>query len=62
MRPLSGQTSVMGFLKLSSGTLTSPPVLLDAGDGDLGDSPVGQEEVPPPKFSFVYFIFFVNFS
>ena len=61
-RALAGQTSVIRFLKLSWGTVTPPPVLLDAGDGDLGDSPVVQEEVPPPKFSFVYFIFFVNFS
>jgi hypothetical protein len=61
-RPLSGQTSVIGFLKLSSGTVTSPPILLlVAGAGELGDSPVVQEEVPPPKFSFVYFIFFCEF-
>jgi hypothetical protein len=47
-RSLSRQTSVLDFLKSSSGTRASPPVLLDIGSYDRDDAPTVQEEVPPP--------------
>jgi hypothetical protein len=45
---LSHQNSVLNFLKSSSGTCVSPPVLLGIGGGDPGDLPTVQEEAPPP--------------
>jgi hypothetical protein len=45
--PLSCQTSVLDFLKLSSWICASPSVLLDDGDDDPDDSSTIQEKVPP---------------
>jgi hypothetical protein len=45
-RFLSRQRTMLGFLKSSSGTLASPAVFLNIGDGDPSTV---QEEVPPPS-------------
>ena len=45
-RCLTAQSSVLHFLKRSSGTYTLPPVLLDSGDDDSDDWPAVSEEVP----------------
>jgi hypothetical protein len=37
-RSLFGQTSLLDFCKSPSGTLSSPPVLLDTGDDDPYDT------------------------
>jgi len=50
-RSLSGQNSALDFSKSSSGTLLSPPVLLDIGKDDTDGPPTVQEEVPPFKSS-----------
>jgi hypothetical protein len=47
-RTLCPQNSVSDFFKITPGTHASTPVLLDTGDGDTGDLPTVQEEVPPP--------------
>jgi len=44
-RCLTAQSSVLHFLRWSSGTYTLPPVLLDSGD-DSDDWPAVLEEVP----------------
>jgi hypothetical protein len=45
---LSRQISVLDFLKASSGTRASPPVLLDVENGGPNDSPTVQVQVPSP--------------
>ena len=47
-RILSGQTSSLDFCKSPSGTVVSPPVLLDTGDDDQDDLPTVQEKVLTP--------------
>jgi hypothetical protein len=55
------RTSVFGFFKISSGTLTSPPGLSDIGDDHPADRPTVQVEIPPP--SCVFFVrFYISFS
>ena len=65
-RYLSGQNSVLGFVKSPSSTRASPPVLLDIGDDYLDDWPTVRGGVPPPSpencHSFVRFNIPVNFS
>jgi hypothetical protein len=43
---LSRQSSVLDFFKSSSGTLASPPVLLDTADDGPDDPPTIQVEAP----------------
>ena len=59
-RSFSGQTSVLGSLKSSSKTRTSPPVLLDIADDDPDDSSIVQ--VPHIVICLPFHIFFVHFS
>ena len=42
------QTSVLVFFKSFSGTLASPPALLDIGYNALDDARTVEEEMPPP--------------
>jgi hypothetical protein len=46
-RFLSRLGTMLGFLKLSSGTLASPAVMLNNGDDDTNDPSTVQEEMPP---------------
>jgi hypothetical protein len=47
-RFLSGQTTLLDFCKSSSGTLASPPVLLDTADDDQDGLPAVQKKVLTP--------------
>jgi hypothetical protein len=47
-RSLSGQNSVLDFIKSFPGTRASPPVLLESGDGDPLDRSAVQGVVPLP--------------
>jgi hypothetical protein len=47
-RSFSGQNSLFDFFKSPSGTLASPPVLLDTGNDDHDDLPTVQEKVLTP--------------
>jgi hypothetical protein len=46
-RSLSGQNSVLDFIKSSSGSRVSPPVLLESGEGDPLDRSAVQGVVTP---------------
>jgi hypothetical protein len=46
-KTFSCHMSVLDFLKLSSGTLSLPPVLLNTGNDDPDDCPAIKQEVPP---------------
>ena len=50
---------MLDFLKYSSGTRASPPVLLDIGGNTLEDLPAAGEETPPSYIvrCFFYFLF-----
>jgi hypothetical protein len=47
-RYLSCHISILAFFQSSSGTLASPPVLLDVGGDNEDDPPTVQEKLLPP--------------
>ena len=54
---------MVSFFKSSSGTRSSPPVLLDIGNDDLHDQPAVKEELPH-FYNAIFlsdFVFFCNF-
>jgi hypothetical protein len=59
-RSLSCQNSVLDFIKSSSGTRASPPVLLDMEGDDPHDLSTLQQEVPP-TYILTFLVFYYSF-